>query len=734
MSDDRDRRPLPHALVGRENESIALTLGIDPALGRRPVWLTFEREDGETTRTRLGSEDGQLVDLTCADGRPGRVWRVDLPALPLGRHRVWRDDAPGSGCHITVAPHRCYLPPAIGDGGRRFGISAQLYAQRRANDAGIGDFMTLAMLARAAAREGAATIGINPLHMLFPGQRERASPYHPSDRRFIDPIYLDLPSAEKNLSAGDIVAYSDVWASKSAALERLFTNKRPSAAFDRFVLDGGVTLRRFGIFQAIAETRPGETWHQWPAELRSPGNDAVEAFASAHAHRVTFHQYLQFLADRQFAAAVADGGLELGIYRDLAVGAAPDGAESWADSLDLADGAWIGAPPDPFAALGQNWHLPPPLPLAFARDGYARFAALIAANMRHAGALRIDHVMGLSRLFWIPDGATGADGAYVAYPFADLLGQVALESTRARCMVVGEDLGTVPEGFRQTMSEADIFSYRVMLLERNGRDFNPASSYPARAVACVTTHDLPPLAGWWEAVDIRERVALGLLQSEADAAKERDAERSALVKALTAEGVMERDVETIDPPGAVHGDQSTADAHHEDRSLHPPAGNHEDISARRAAGDQRDERGVDPSNSETKPLSTQPSVETVVTAAYQFIAATSSELVLVQAEDLARMRTGVNLPGTDRERPNWRLRLTEPVETLLSSPTARPILEALRARGRGAQRRGRRTDPVRARRAPAQHTSRSAGSSGHLAAVPARARSIRRSDPPRIPA
>jgi glycogen operon protein len=538
-----------------------------------------------------------------------------------------------------VAPRQCFLPDSISRGARRFGISTQLYALRRANDQGVGDFTTLALLAEAAGREGAATIGINPLHMLFPDARERASPYHPSDRRFIDPIYLDVTEGSAGphrepASNGDLVAWSEVWALKREVLQRRFNEfstrakaePMVAADFSRFLHDGGIDLWRFAAFQTIAETRPGDAWRQWPDDLRSPDSNAVKAFANEHAERVKFHQYLQFLTDQQFAAAamkVKKCGLDLGVFRDLAVGAAPDGAESWARSEELADGAWIGAPPDPFAAEGQNWHLPPPLPLQYARSGFASFAALIAANMRHAGALRIDHVMGLSRLFWIPDGGTGADGAYVAYPFADLVGQVALESVRARCMVVGEDLGTVPDGFRPALTDAAILSYRVLLLERQGRSFNPSSAYPGRAVACVTTHDLPPLAGWWESADVRERAALGLLQSGPLAEQEREAERIALADALAREECLVR------------------------------------------------------------PEEGEPSVAAVVEGAYKFVAGTPCDLVLVQAEDLAGMRIGVNLPGTDTERPNWRLRLPVPVETLLTGDTAQAVLNAVRTGGPG---------------------------------------------------
>ncbi len=342
-----------------------------------------------------------------------------------------------------------------------------------------------------------------------------------------------------------------------------------------------------------------------------------------------FHQYLQFLADRQLGAAAATArasGLELGLFRDLAVGAAPDGAEAWACAETLARGAWVGAPPDPFAADGQNWILPPPLPLRLAHDGFASFATLLGANMRHAGALQIDHVMGLARLFWIPDGGTGADGAYVAYPLESLLAQITLESARAKCMVIGEDLGTVPEGLRPTLAEADVLSYRVLLLEREGRRFTPAARYPARAAACVTTHDLPPLAGWWEGKDIEERAALGLLHRDGDAAAERSVDRAALVDALVEQGCL---------------DQSAAAA---------------------------------------------PQAAEVVAAAHAFVAATPADLMLVQTDDLAGMRSGVNLPGTDRERPNWRRRLRTPVDALLNGDPARAILRAVHQAGRATDR------------------------------------------------
>jgi glycogen operon protein len=275
----------------------------------------------------------------------------------------------------------------------------------------------------------------------------------------------------------------------------------------------------------------------------------------------------------------------------------------------------VGAPPDQFAPDGQIWHLPPPNPLAVAAQGYAATAALFAANMRHAGALRIDHVMGLTRLFCIPSGGRGAEGAYVRYPLEDLIGVLALESQIARCLMVGEDLGTVPEGLRDRLAAADILSYRVLWFERDGLAFAPPSSYPARAVACVSTHDLPTLAGWWAGSDIEERRELGLWSADA---AERATERRVVERGALAEALREAGTPPPEPAGAV------------------PLG-----------------------------------------AVHAFIAKTPAVLVLAQADDLAGERTPVNLPGTDRERANWRRRQAVLVDALLETPQAEDALAAL---------------------------------------------------------
>jgi glycogen operon protein len=349
----------------------------------------------------------------------------------------------------------------------------------------------------------------------------------------------------------------------------------------------------------------------------------VERFAEAHAGEVRFALWQQWVADRQLAGAAARAqaaGLSLGFYRDLAVGTTPDGAEAWSEASLIMQGVSVGAPPDPLGPEGQNWNLPPFDPLAWQREGYEGFAQLVAANMRHAGALRIDHVMGLRRLFLIPDGASGTEGTYLSMPFEDLAGQVALESHRATCLVVGEDLGTVPAGMREQLNDERMLSYRVLWFERRGMQFLPPQDYPALAAACVSTHDLPTIAGWWDGVDLAERRTLELETdvSLVAALAARATEKAELAAALVSECLIASEPE----PGA--------------------------------------------------PLS-----DAFVAALHAYVARTPSVLALAQIDDLAGETIAVNLPGTDRERPNWRRRLGRSIEAVMSDAGARAILAAM---------------------------------------------------------
>jgi glycogen debranching enzyme GlgX/4-alpha-glucanotransferase len=642
--DETRRRRVPPSLVLRFDEKLAAPLRDAPGAGEARV----ECEDGSVREWRIERGDG--APRTLPDGRVVAERSIALPDLPIGRHRLMID---GVDCSLTVAPPEAYRPEPAPR--KRFGVAGQIYAMRRAGDQGLGDFSTLARAGEAAGGAGAAYLGVSPMHMLFPEDRERASPYYPSDRRFLDPILIDvldaglprdepldaalaaLGPAAAAASAANFVEYPTAWAIKHAALEALHTAfarlraARPrdplALDFDVFVSAGGDALRRFAAFQAIAAGDWGADWRSWPGELRGGDVNAIETAIARDADAFDFALFCQWLADCQLGRAAERArvkGLKIGLYRDLAVGAAPDGAEAWAHARELAQGVTIGAPPDPFSAEGQNWNLPPPNPLAGARHAWAALRAVAAANMRHAGMLRIDHAMGLQRLFLIPHGAKPAEGAYLAYPLDDLIGYIALESQRAKCMVVGEDLGTVPEGFRTRLSRANIPGMRVLWFERKGAEVLPPAGYPPLSVACVATHDLATLAGWWQGADIAERKSLGLLTlakaGEAIAAR-RD-EKRGLTAALLSAGLIR-----FQPDEDAPLDDATAAAVH------------------------------------------------------AFVGGASSILAHAQFDDLVGETMATNLPGTDRERPNWRRKVGPDVNAAFAAPRARAILAAL-AKGR----------------------------------------------------
>jgi glycogen operon protein len=626
----------------------------------RPVRLRLDCEDGEVRHFDIPPEAGTPVFTQRADGSAAAIRHCTLPALPPGRH-VLRDlDAPGEPCHLAVLPGAAFLPDWLRAGERRFGLAAQIYALRRASDQGIGDFRAVAELAALAQAEGAALVGLSPPHALFGTDRARASPYHPSDRRFLDPILLDVASlplvgampavraaldrhaaAFAALRAGDLVRHAEVWQAKRAVLAAAFAAlpEAARAALAAHREAEGAALAHFATFTAIAEHEGHSDARRWPAGLRHGKDHAVADFATRHAEAVGFAAFQQWLCDLQLAEAARAGA---GLYRDLAVGAAPDGAEPWSGEQRYLPGFSIGAPPDPFAAAGQVWALPAPDPLAMRTTGHAGFAALLRANMRHAAALRIDHVLGLRRLFLVPEGAAAAEGTYLHYPLEELLGQVVLESRRARCLVVGEDLGTVAPDLRGKLAEAAILSYRVLWFEREGAGFVPPHAWPARATACVSTHDLATLAGFWTGADLEDRAALGLLAAPEAARAERAADRAALCAALAREGLL---------PEGVGPDAPMDDA--------------------------------------------------LAAAIHALVARTPAALMLAQAEDLAGETIGVNLPGTDRERPNWRRRLPATVAELAALPRARAVLARLRMLRPGGAPVSPRGDPARGSAGPA---------------------------------
>jgi 4-alpha-glucanotransferase len=364
------------------------------------------------------------------------------------------------------------------------------------SSAGIGDLRDLRTLAQWASGQGAGMLLVSPLHASLPGLPQERSPYYPSSRCYRNPMYLRVAGLDGVCEGGDRVTRIDrdaVWDLKLPMLEKEFEAFRGSPSFDRYRAEQGRTLERYAIFCALSELH-GRPWQEWPADVRSPGSSGVAEFVADPdtARRIEFHAWLQWKLDEQLAAA----GSEIPLVHDLAIGVDPSGADAWQwqDAFNL--GVRVGAPPDEFNTAGQDWALPPLDPWRLRAALYEPFIQTVRAGFRHAGGLRVDHVMGLFRLYWIPEGGSPEDGTYVRYPWTELLDILALESVRAAAYVVGEDLGTVEPWVRDELASRNVLSYRLLWFEEN-----PPREYPAQALAAVTTHDLPTIVGAWTRSD-----------------------------------------------------------------------------------------------------------------------------------------------------------------------------------------------------------------------------------------
>jgi 4-alpha-glucanotransferase len=467
----------------------------DPPPRARPVWFVRHGSAPSIERpAQLDLEDGTV--LHAHEALP--------PDLPLGYHDLHPDDG-GPTTRLIVVPDRCHLP----DGLRSWAWTAQLYAARSRESWGIGDLHDLTTLATWSASLGAGFLAINPLHAPMPLERQEPSPYFPSSRRFLSPLYLrledvagwdpgdaDLAAAAaegRDLNAERIIERDRIHAVKQRALERLWASFDGDPRFDAFRAARGQALHQHACFNVLAEHH-GSGWRSWPSEHRRPDNPPIERFLAEpeHAARKQFHEWVQWLLDEQLARA----GAELPLLGDLAVGVDPDGADAWLWQDVFAPGVRVGAPPDEFNPEGQDWGLPPFVPWKLRALGYEPWAQTVRAALRHCGALRIDHVMGLFRLYWLPEGAGPTEGGYVRYPGTELLDIVALESARAGAVIVGEDLGTVEDEVRDELRARGVLSYRLAWFEDE-----PPSQYPQQALAAVTTHDLPTVAGVWAGTD-----------------------------------------------------------------------------------------------------------------------------------------------------------------------------------------------------------------------------------------
>jgi 4-alpha-glucanotransferase len=625
-------------------------------------------EEGAELSGEVSFEQLRLVADICLDDCTLERRRLPLEAkLPWGYHRLSIEPS-GAAMTLIVCPEQCWLPE-LTQGERLWGITAQLYLLRSEGNWGIGDFSDLAKLVAIAGANGADVVGLNPLHSLLSDDPQHASPYSPASRLLLNVSNIDVTAiAELRTSAhareliaatgfraqveacraADLVDYAAVADLKLQVLRALFeecrgaADQRRWAAFKGFQRDRAGLLELGCVFLALRdhflrESPERADWHQWPAEFRDATSGAVQRFAREHRVEVDFLAWLQWIAEGQLAgaqAAARESGMRVGLYRDLAVGADRAGAETWSNPRAVISEAHIGAPPDIYNPAGQDWGLPPFNPRALREENYRSFVELIRANMRCAGGLRIDHVMGLQQLYWIAHNDTPMDGAYVRYPIDDLLGILALESQRHRCIVVGEDLGTVPANFRERMSQTNILSYRVLLFEQDPQsgEFRPPEAYPPLSLAVSGSHDLPTLRGWWQEGDLDLKEKLGLFPTAGEASRQRESRRRDRVQLLEA---------------------------------------------------LRREKLID--------TSSEPDIGTFVRAVHEFLSRTNSLLAMVQLDDLTDEAEPVNVPGTWDEYPNWRRRLSINLEELLRQPRFTDIVtlfaaerELVRAPGREA--------------------------------------------------
>lgn len=637
--------PMPATVVVMPVEGTCVVHLKRDRLPPRLDWHVVLETGGEQTGSYSWRSPSSQADLAA----------LPLDGLPFGYHRLCLPQLDFEA-HLIVSPGRCWLPERA-DGGVP-GIAVQLYLVRSATNWGIGDFSDLRTLVELAGAHNCGFIGVNPLHQMFIDDPEAASPYSPATRLHLNPLYIDVTAipewatstavlALANSSrfqqrleqcrAAELVDYEGVTTLKLEALGLVYqaflkegTSER-KAALAAFVAERGVSLERASLFQVVrqhlSQTNPEHRdWREWPGQFRTVGSEALEQFARERRVDVDFQNWLQFIADEQLARA-ADAarrkGMAVGLYRDLAVGCDASGAETWANPPAFLQGNLVGAPPDIFNPAGQNWGLPPFDPVALAREGYQSFARLIRANMLHAGGLRIDHVMGLYRLFCIPQGKTAAEGAYVRFPLEDLLGVLALESQRHQCLVVGEDLGTVPPGFRDQLAAANILSYRVMFFEQNfdsGTFFAP-DTYPELALATTGSHDLPTLLAWWQGRDLDLKQELGLFPSPEETASQherRERERRNILAAFADAGLLQETPgpETISPNQFAH-------------------------------------------------------------LAHRYLALTPSMLLATQLDDMTGELDPVNVPGTHMEHPNWRRKYRLSLEAIAADINAWEMLASL---------------------------------------------------------
>ena len=596
-------------------------------------------------RFRVLHEDGTPIEGRANESNGSAV----LPGIEVpGYHLLEIGTAQTT---LAVAPSRTFSLADARARGRPWGLAVQLYSLRRNGDGGIGDFKALRRFVRSAAGHGAAAVAISPVHAQFSADPDRFSPYAPSSRLALNVLHADaeelgfapeedaaFTAERERLEALPLIDWPAAARARLARFRRVYDQiESAPRSLRQELADFRIRhpdLESHARFEALHARHFGADrtrwhWRSWPEQYRDPRSPAVKAFARQYAGDVAFHLFLQFLAERQLAAAQAEArsaGMPIGLIVDLAVGTDSGGSQGWSRQDEMLIGLAVGAPPDLLNTHGQNWGVVAFSPTGLVRHGFSGFIDMLRAALRHAGGVRIDHVMGLRRLWVIPEGAGATEGAYLRFPLDDMLRLVALESQRHHGIVLGEDLGTVPEGFQDQLRGRGIMGVRVLWFERDGNAYRPPAAWPPGAVAMTSTHDLPTVAGWWSGRDLDWRRELNMIGDERAVWFEhqnRSRDRARLWDAF-------RD------SGAAAGDM-------------PP------------------------------PEKPAPAVD----AAVRHVGRAACELVMLPLEDALAQTEQPNLPGTTHEHPNWRRRVPRPADRLLDEPEVATRLSGLaEARGR----------------------------------------------------
>jgi 4-alpha-glucanotransferase len=554
---------------------------------------------------------------------------------------------------LIITPDTCYIPPEL-QSGKAWGISVNLYSLQSKRSWGIGDFKDLNTLAHMMTEEKAGVkpdfLGVNPLHAIPNTYPYGVSPYSPVSRLYKNFIYLDIEDITEVIESDEVqrlmkspafrrklqklrktktINYEQTSQIKEQILRSAFDffydkhykrDTKRDQAFRNFIAAEGRCLDSFAVFLALRDffrnSKGMNAWQQWPEAYHDPSGDAVRAFKKEHAKEVLYYMYLQWLIDDQLlkiARNCKELGMKIGLYHDLAIGAIAGGSDGWSYQEIIGD-ADVGAPPDDFTPQGQNWGFPPLIPQKLKEDGYEVFIETIRKNMKYGGALRIDHALGLFRLFWIPVGTPASDGAYLMQPVGDLLGIIALESQRNNTIVIAEDLGTIDDTFREMLQSFKMLSYRLFYFERNYPDtsFKSPRQYPSMALCAITTHDLPTIYGYWAGRDIETKKQLGIYADEAAWEADvigRERDKGLILSALKAEGIVPADFPE-DPQKIPHM-------------------THE-----------------------------------LCMAIYRYLAQSPCKLLLVSLDDILGTLDQQNMPGTVDSHPNWIQKTTSSLEEI----------------------------------------------------------------------